>query len=340
MAKRFRLGTRPATSSKQMFDLVLWNNAEASWSVWLVSPQDPSRSSHPENNGHFEQEASISSPLHEQHHCNNDAMLMDASPQDLPGYIASQGLDDDSVSTLGSSEVLDKNADGGSRSIFGNYWGAGTEAEEKDPHRSPPQRKLSAATVETIELSFSTLEPLTTRRISLDWSSYHHDLEEALTKKAAAYDPYGYEYYIKINEAGRTVKPSAAILNVTKNNSIEHIRTHRRNPLASCPDELEANTPRRKIFVYKYASTPPGLPSYEYKYRSSSSGQHTRKLLRSSLRRDRSSSISESMTTMEESMISQSTRLSVSFDPKVSIHEYTKPCESYIMDGWSNFFSR
>ena len=70
------------------------------------------------------------------------------------------------------------------------------------------------------------------------------------------------------------------------------------------------------------------------------SNSYTKKMLRSSLRRDRSSSTSESLASMEESMISKSTRLSVSFDPRVSIHEYTKPCESYIMDGWSNYFSR
>ena len=268
-------------------------------------------------------------------------MSLENKLKDFPGYISSQRPEDeDSVSTLGScgdNAGEDANNHGNIRSIFENYW----SADEKSASAEP--------TFATNAIGITDLNQ-SVRRRSLDWSLYHYDIEEVMTKKGPARDPYGYEDCIKMNEAGRTVKPSAAILNVTTKISIHLLKTQTQNPRVSYLPKTDINVPnnkiaeRRKIFECKYPSFEPFVPSYEYNDKLLSSVQpsnsYTKKMLRSSLRRDRSSSTSESLASMEESMISKSTRLSVSFDPRVSIHEYTKPCESYIMDGWSNYFSR
>ncbi len=258
---------------------------------------------------------------------------------DLPGYISPRraaGDDDDSVSTLGSNEGdAGSYSSGTSRSIFRDYWDTGSDEKGMSP---ASRHSLSTPDQESSSSQHHSVAP---RRISLDWSSYHQDYEGALTDEAA-FDPYGYEDYLKINEEGRTVIPSAALLNVAKNKSADHFIT--RNPLASPTDpnpiSHSSTVLRRKIFAHKYMSKNATLPSYEYKSKPTPTKQpstlHNRRL-RSSLR-DRSSSISESLPTVGDSILSESTRLSVTFDTHVSIHEYSKRCESYIHDGWSKFF--
>ncbi len=249
--------------------------------------------------------------------------------KELPGYISSQKTaDSDSLSTLDSfDDNPDSTLSGTGRSIFRDYWD--TDSDEKEVTSS--YRHILSGGTPDHESSSSQHRSLVPRSISLDWSSYQQDYESVLTDKVPC-DPHGYEDNLKVNEEGRTVLPSAAPLNVAKNSSVDHLMT--RNPLASPSDTII----RREIFPEKYISTSTTLPSYEYKSKLTPSTLYHRRTLRSSLR-DRNSSVSESLPTVADSISSQSTRLSVTFDTRVSIHEFSKPCESYIDDGWSKYFS-
>ncbi len=248
--------------------------------------------------------------------------------KDLPGYISSQTATDSdtSLSTLDScAESPDSYSSETGRSIFRDYWDTGSDGKGMG---FSSRHRLIGGTPDQ-ESNSSQHRSLVPRSISLDWSYYHQDYESELTDKVTC-NPHGYEDHLKVNEEGRTVIPSAALLNVAKNNSADHPMI--RNPLAS-PTSTNV---RRVIFADKYTSTNSALPSYEYKSKLTPSMLYHRRTLRSSLR-DRISSTSESLPTMARSISSQSTR-SVTFDTHVSIHEYSKPCESYIHDGWSKFF--
>ena len=79
------------------------------------------------------------------------------------------------------------------------------------------------------------------------------------------------------------------------------------------------------------------LPTYGYMYTKPSKGKaplpyllRNKKMLRSSLR-DHSDS--------EESALSSQSRPSVSFETKVTIHEYEKPVQQVVHDGWSERFA-
>ena len=204
---------------------------------------------------------------------------------------------------------------------------------------------------------------------SPDWASYINDelidrQKQRDSTKHWCSDTGGYETYLKANEDGRTVLPTAALVNDANASRSTHYARQYRNDHANQANlklnvKVNPKPARRKIFPRKYAEapTPSSLPSYEYMRSHSQAANarkkanaryrlpallHNRKLLRSSLR-DRSTSVSESIVTartitLEDSLLSSQSRLSVSFETKVTIHEYEKRSEQYIHDGWSERF--
>lgn len=265
----------------------------------------------------------------------------------IPHYV-SDNADDESVSTLGSnceqhsSDVNDLN-----RSIFRDFWKSDVSSDDKKAISSS-RHSSSTPSIRT-ESSFHHEEVARLDRythemtILPEWSSYLQDCNEEERFAARKTFGSGYEEFLKINEAGRTARPSAALLN--DGTSRQSFRRYTpQNPLCSVPSS-KTTTTRRTIFSHKYTNQPT-LPSYGYKYNSSSkrAGKsplpfllRNRKMLRSSLR-DRSTSLSET-TTADLSHLSSLSRLSVSFDPRVSIHEFNKPFELYVADGWSKNFA-
>lgn len=258
-----------------------------------------------------------------------------SQPASIPDYIESPS-NDDSVSTLGSSDEPRKLQR--TRSIFGVYWGV----DDKGSPASPPIRKLSLNTMDTEE---STISRYTDSiRNSKDWSSYLTD-EVLDTKKDSSTrkcDSDGYEAYLKINEAGRTVLPSAASLKDSRVNQHRYLNGNRLTP-GNTPNKQHFSQ-RRRLFPETSGQKTCSLPSYGYMYTKPSKGKaplpyllRNKKMLRSSLR-DRIVSMSESLT-FEESALSSQSRPSVSFETKVTIHEYEKPVQQCVHDGWSDRFA-
>jgi len=251
---------------------------------------------------------------------------------DMPSYISNSPSDDDaSVSTLGSTDVPDQSSS--KRSIFGDYWGTGMRASHA------PVRKQSLNTIDTED---STISRYTESiRNSKDWSSYIN--EEVLNtgkNSSHKHDSDGYEAYLKMNEAGRTALSSAASLKESlKNTGLAFTPC---NPLPT-PNKLQRSSTRRRIFPNISKQKVGSLPSYGYMYTKPKKGKaplpyllHNKNMLRSSLR-DRITS--DSFFSTESALLSQSkptVRPTVSFETQVTIHEFEKPVQQFIHDGWSD----
>jgi hypothetical protein len=262
-------------------------------------------------------------------------------PDYIPSYISRPSSDDDSVSTLGSIEEAAERGSSG-RSIFRDYW----KADEKGSQKAPI-RKQSVATLATGETIISSYAD--SIRLSRDWTAYineevfDHNNHGTASSNHRRLDSNGYESYLKVNEAGRTILPSAALLKDTKNS--EHEEMTPSNPLVSTsPNSPHQHNARRRIFPRVNWQLKASINSYGYMYTKPTKGKaplpfllHNKKMLRSSLR-DRSASLSES-TTLDDSYLSSHSRPSVSFERQVTIHEYEKPVQQYVHDGWSERFA-
>lgn len=234
--------------------------------------------------------------------------------------------DDDSISTLGSADS--NNAS--SRSIFGDYWGNSVN------QGSSANRKHSLNTLVTEDSTISRYADHVLNH--KDWSSYIHEevLEKEKRQQKRPSLCEGYESCLKDNEAGRTVMPSAASLK----NQGDRIPC---SPLLSGISS-RSQQHRRKIFSNTYASKSLLQKGHGYMYRTATTKgnaqlpyllNRNKKLLRSSLR-DRSQSLSE-YTAFEESL--PESQKSVSFEEKVTVHEYEKPAQHIVNDGWSQQFA-
>lgn len=264
-------------------------------------------------------------------------------PEYVPEFISKVPSDDDSVSTIGSTDFIGLNKSGSSRSIFTDYW------KIDENLQSPPMQATPSHSSQSSALHASTSNPsgyAESIMNSRDWSSYINeeiiDRQNRKNHSSAGDVKSEYETILKANEAGRTAIPSATILN-------DGPRTSRmqRSPFISL-DPYHSFPVRRKIFNRTYAPKDiSSLPSYGYVCDSSPTKRTPplpfpltlggKKLLRSSIRRDRSTSLSEA-TTLEESYPSTQTRPSVSFERKVTVHEIDKPHEQWVHDGWSERF--
>lgn len=250
----------------------------------------------------------------------------------VPKHVCSHhgSRDDDSISTLGSA---DSNKASG-RSIFGDYWG--NSLNQASSEYSSANRKHSLNTLVTEDSTISRYADHVLNH--KDWSSYIHEevLEKEKRQQKRPSLCEGYESCLKDNEAGRTVMPSAASLK----NQGDRIPC---SPLLSGISS-RSQQPRRKIFSNTYASKSLLQNGHGYMYRTATRKgnaqlpyllNRNKKLLRSSLR-DRSQSLSE-YTSFEESL--PESQKSVSFEEKVTVHEYEKPAQHIVNDGWSQQFA-
>jgi len=244
---------------------------------------------------------------------------------DMPCYISSPSSDDDSVSTLGSTDVPNQHSS--KRSIFGNYWGT-----DMRPSHSPI-RKQSLNTLDTEDSTISRYAE--TIRNSKDWSSYIN--EEVLNKSensSKKRDSDGYESYLKMNEAGRTELSSAASL---KESLMSDESAFTPCSLPATPSKQHCAT-RRRIFPNISKQKVTSLPSYGYMHTKPRKGKaplpyllHNKKMLRSSLRERITS---ESF--FVQSALSSQSRPTVSFETQVTIHEFENPYQLCVHDGWSD----
>lgn len=250
----------------------------------------------------------------------------------VPTHVCSHhgSRDDDSISTLGSADSNKAS----SRSIFGDYWG--NSVNQGSSGYSSANRKHSLNTLVTEDSTISRYADHVLNH--KDWSSYIHEevLEKEKRQQKRPSLCEGYESCLKDNEAGRTVMPSAASLK----NQGDRIPC---SPLLSGISS-RSQQHRRKIFSNTYAYKSLLQNGHGYMYRTATTKgnaqlpyllNRNKKLLRSSLR-DRSQSLSE-YTAFEESL--PESQKSVSFEEKVTVHEYEKPAQHIVNDGWSQQFA-
>jgi hypothetical protein len=336
------------------------------------------------------------------HNDTKSIILLDC----IPDFIsqAHPSADDCSVSTLGSADFPPLNKSGSGRSIFREYWKDDSTSPSRVNENSDSSMPHTNSNLDLVHsnISCSPCDGSTSfsryadaMLSSPDWASYineeinapqHRRNQGRKNCSSTNQLKTEYEAFLKANEAGRTVLPSATHLNdgnAAVNATVDALCTNlsssqihdstanlssypnamdpnvNASPSPSKPLKSAANPPptRRTIFKRRYdpqtRNPPCTLPSYGY----ISNDQHHprknrrsqnqiafalnslrgKKFLRSSLRRDRSTSLSEA-TTLEESFLSSHTRRSVSFERKVTVHEIDKNHEQWVHDGWSERF--
>lgn len=248
----------------------------------------------------------------------------------IPPYI--HDVDDSSISSLESlNDAADRRTVENSRSIFHEFWQEGKKESE------PKKRSCSIVTLDTASSTFSKGNSRITQG-SQEWS--HPDFTGELIKPNRRNITNAYEEVLMINESGRTVIPSSGILKKSAGDSIRP-----RSQSMGCAPQ----PPRRTIFTEKYSSVQSPVSSYGYQLPTDKDGitlrqsdslaslLQNKRYLKPSLR-DRSISY-DSSTMVESSVQSSQSKLTVSFDPNVSIHEFNKPYENYIAPGWSKLFA-
>jgi len=227
--------------------------------------------------------------------------------------------DEESVSTLGSCEELNPcstdSVSCAKRPIFGDYW------------NDKGARSKRSMSVDTDKTAASTLLSKCSHQATLPMPeefAYQEFNRDFFQYNSCDSTTDGYEQFIKQIEVGTTAMPH----------------------FASLKDATDAETASgnlgsertRNIFKNKYSTSVTSLPSYAYAglptpARKSSSTSSLRRYKRSSLRKSTSAD-----STALDSVQSSSTRMSVSFDSTVFVHEYDKPRERYTADGWSKLF--
>jgi hypothetical protein len=246
----------------------------------------------------------------------------------VPSYI--DDVDDSSISSLESlNDAVDKRKTETSRSIFHEFW------QEEKKESDSQNRTCSIMTIDTTSSILSKGNSRITQG-SQEWS--HPDFTGELIRPNRRNSTNAYEEILMINESGRTVIPSSGIL--------KHAMGVPNRPKNQ---SLHPQPPRRTIFTEKYASVQSPVSSYGYQLPTDKDGitlrqsyslsslLQSKRYLKPSLR---GRSISYDSSTMVESSVQSSqSKLTVSFDPNVSIHEFNKPYENYIAPGWSKLFA-
>jgi hypothetical protein len=230
--------------------------------------------------------------------------------------IQMNSTDDDSVSTL---ESLEK----GQRSIFGNYWTSNDDI-------SSGVESVHKASLTSQETASSTLSSfyddgehfqITGNRYQCDTIVYQEYSQcDTISFKKKSF--YQYEDLIKENEEGRTFLPRAASLN-------DNVQVDCNQLQKSHSIKRSTSGTRRNLFSNKYPEQRTSIRSYGYISQSSSTS-----LLQTTRRQRPCLRTSQTM----DSLSSCNSKLSVSFDPRVSVHEYDKRFEKYTHDGWSSLF--
>lgn len=248
----------------------------------------------------------------------------------VPDYITD--TDDGSVSSLESlTDAMDRSENDTARNIFHEFW-------QEDKKRYECRKRLSDNTVDVASSSLPKGHSSCITKGSQEWS--HPDFTGELKRPNRRNSCNIYEEVLMMNEAGRTVIPSAGLL---KHSEVGPVRP--RCLSTGCAPQQ----PRRTIFTQKYSSVQSPISSYGYQINTNHESHNlphstslgsvvqNKRYLKPSLR-GRSVSY-DSSTLVGSSVQSSQSKLSVSFDPNVSIHEFNKPYENYVAAGWSKLFA-
>ncbi len=238
--------------------------------------------------------------------------------------------DDGSVSSLDSCEEVPIQSRS-KRSIFNSYWKHTIAEEGPQTKQHDTTCSQTAKTSVTSSCSFSTTRCLHEAAMPLPlpdeftYQEFNRDFSKNCISNNTCND---YEAILKNNEVGRTAIPhSASLKDVPGNDSIPKFITN-----------SSSSGSFRSLFKSKYSASSPSL-SYGYldsnaSFRKTSSASSLKKKQRSCLR-NRSLSVD---STAGVSLQSSSSKLSVSFDSTVCVHEYEKPHDRYTGNGWSKYF--
>jgi hypothetical protein len=232
-----------------------------------------------------------------------DSSLTSQLVSSVPIWIeVEDSSDDDSVSSIESFDEDCSPRYSNSRSIFNDYW--------SNDGKTVPKLQRTISTSSTSSPRFqSDPQPLLTHQNVIN--------SELVSPE--------YELYLKENEEGRTTIPESTTLN---DDTVL---------MEFSPSDYNkgADHSLRGIFAEKYSNSSPCLSSYKYasysvRKRSSSCGLLVKPpcLRKSSFD---STKCSNSTTSLSKQV--------VSFDPKVSVHEFDKPTYNRPNDGWSSYFA-
>mmetsp|Transcript_16430 Transcript_16430/g.23374 ORF Transcript_16430/g.23374 Transcript_16430/m.23374 type:complete len:360 (+) Transcript_16430:101-1180(+) len=257
------------------------------------------------------------------------------SLKNYPQIINKDSFQDEcDLSSLGSDDETDHNVSfnsvNSSRSIFRKYW-------DKSKNTAYMKQEDSFTTDATTTTTISRRSQECDMTQDLNKSFYSLQKQDSRRK-----DQEGdsiYEETIKEYEEGRTAAPLESYLNDYQNLSLHDDVNVEQIPRTSLLKNSSLNA-RRRIFKHipetiYHAKT--SVQSYGYtssfiRKAQSTSALIARKRQRSCLR-PRSFSLPEQMKDSSPSI-----HQSVSFDPKVSIHEFDKAHNIYAKDGWSKYF--
>mmetsp|Transcript_132 Transcript_132/g.190 ORF Transcript_132/g.190 Transcript_132/m.190 type:complete len:342 (-) Transcript_132:145-1170(-) len=240
-----------------------------------------------------------------------------------PSSSSDNGQEDEhSVSSLESLEDFPapSSSERPSKRIFADYWNHSIEEEGSQlKQKAISMNTTRAASYTLSKCSQDSSMPIQDEFIYQEFNRDFHNYSSNSTTD-------GYEEILKENEIGRTSMPSSTSLKDA-------------NESTNTTQKAETGN-KRSIFKNKYSDSVPSLVSYGYRcsnmpVRKTSSTSSLRKKQRSCLR---SRSLSVDSTAMA-SLQSSSSRLSVSFDSRVCVHEYEKPLQRYTGNGWSKWFA-
>jgi len=296
-----------------------------------------------EDNNKHKLETTMCPPVHG----NTDASIV----QHIPLFIspsnksflsddsnADDGNDNDSVSSLESnSEEFNgpaacTNGAKPQRTIFGAYWQTNTIHEEEGSRSSTVAKSLhTEQTSSFITVSSSTSRCSQEGIYDLPDEFTYQEFNRFKNKDIDICDQY--EAILQQKEVDRPAfKATTAVLKDGAKKPDSDLAFLRSNQVTMNRRHM------RSLFHNKYSTSSPAL-SYGYKdmmnspvHKASSTSSFARKKTQRSCLRSPSQSVDPSASI-------SSSKLSVSFDSKVCIHEYEKRHEKYTSNGWSKWFA-
>jgi hypothetical protein len=210
------------------------------------------------------------------------------------------------------------------RSIFNSYWKHTIREEELSCSQTERISSCSFSSCQSPSLSHDATMSIPLHD-EFAFQEFNRDFSKNCRTNTTCCD---YEAILHHNERGRTSIPHAVLLrDATDIETLSKSTTNSTNTQSF-----------RSLFKAKYSTSSPSL-SYGYldtqvPVRKTSSASSLRKKQRSCLR-NRSMSVD---STIAPGSLQSSSSKSVSFDPKVFVHQYEKPHDRYTSNGWSKWF--
>lgn len=273
---------------------------------------------------------------HHQKIINNDMNNMCTSSETpnkfpVPIYVSSQHScldksnkdDDDSVSSLDSCDDATSTNTPTKRSIFGHNR---NRSSSEDGSHMKHQDSSSSWTERTSSLTASSrcsLEATMELPDEFAFQEFNRKIDHYANKSTSD----GYEQILKNYEVGCTTMPRSTSLNDTTEDETKPKR-----------NAINNSGNHRSLFKNMYSLSSPSLA---YVYRDSVV-QVKKTSSTSSLRKKHPSCLKSRSLSIDSTAIgslhSSCSKLSVSFDSRVFVHEYEKPCDRYTDNGWSKWF--